>query len=286
MELRQMEYFKAVAESGSINSASQILNISQPPLSYSIKNLEDELEVKLLERSSRGIELTDAGKIFYRHVCDIIGRAALAGRETRLVGKSKILRFGLTPTVVPIIAPFLKKLAEAEEKENKIQFELFEGNTFRLKELIEDGTIDGAAIRTPVNTQGLHFVSVAREGMVAVTGSAGNNEEMEEGKITLQELSQKSLILYRRYEKFIVEAMEKLSLPIKMSCVCDDARTAIRLAKVGLGTAVVPKTIAEAQHTKSARVIAAPDLETEVIIAWKNQSPLVDRLSSIALLPT
>ncbi|MCR4823680.1 MAG: LysR family transcriptional regulator [Treponema sp.] len=274
MELRQMEYFKAVAESGSINSASQVLNISQPPLSYSIKNLEEELGIQLFERSSRGIVLTEAGKIFYKHVSDIIGRTALATRETCLAGKKRIMRFGLTPTVVPILAPYLNRLSQKEED---IQFELFEGNTFHLKELIEDGTIDGAAIRTPVNTQGLHFLTVAREGMVAVSV----NEEPDCSDINLEELSEKKLILYRRYEKFISGAFEKHSLPIKLSCVCDDARTAIRLAKAGLGTAIVPRTIAETQHTKSSRAILSPELETEVILAWKNSTPLLEELVKI-----
>ena len=194
----------------------------------------------------------------------------------KLVGKKRILRFGLTPTVVPIIAPFLAKLSEEEEN---VQFELFEGNTFRLKELIEDGTVDGAAIRTPVNTQGLHFVTVAKEGMVAVEKSDCESKE----KISLEELSTKKLIVYRRYEKLVTGALEKRNLPVTESCVCDDARTAIRLAKVGLGTAIVPRTIAETQHTKSTRAINSPELETEVIIAWKNPNPLVEKLSSWAL---
>ncbi len=274
MELRQMEYFKAVAESGSINSAASVLNISQPPLSYSIKTLEEELGIKLFDRSSRGISLTEAGKIFYKHVSDIMGRTALATRETSLAGKKRIMRFGLTPTVVPIIAPYLSRLFQ---KEKDLQFELFEGNTFRLKELIEDGTIDGAAIRTPVNTQGLHYVTIAREGMVAVSP----NEENLKGKISLEALSRMKLILYRRYESFIVEVLEKQNLPISISCVCDDARTAIRLAKVGLGTAVVPKTIAETQHTKSLQAIDYPGLETEIIIAWKNPTALVEALLAL-----
>ena len=63
MDLRQLEYFREIADTGSINEAARRLNMSQPPLSYQIKQLEAELKVKLFERTRAGVTLTEAGKL-------------------------------------------------------------------------------------------------------------------------------------------------------------------------------------------------------------------------------
>ena len=60
MEIRQLEYFHEIAATGSINEAARRLNMSQPPLSYQIKQLEAELNVKLFERTRAGVTLTEA----------------------------------------------------------------------------------------------------------------------------------------------------------------------------------------------------------------------------------
>ena len=62
MDIRQMKYFIAVADEMSFTKAAEKLFIAQPPLSRAIQNLEEELEVSLLVRNTRSIELTEAGK--------------------------------------------------------------------------------------------------------------------------------------------------------------------------------------------------------------------------------
>ena len=65
MELRQLEYFRVIAETESIHEAARRLNMSQPPLSYQLKQLEVELNVTLFERTRQGVRLTEAGKLLY-----------------------------------------------------------------------------------------------------------------------------------------------------------------------------------------------------------------------------
>lgn len=270
MELRQLTYFKSIAEHGSINAAAKNLHMSQPPLSYAITQLEAELGVQLFERSAKGIRLTDAGKVFYEHANDILTRTNSAIREVSSITLKQTFRIGITPTVVPVIASYLCSL----EKENgNILLELHEGNTYQLKESLDDGTLDAAVIRTPVNLQGCRYLKLMDEPMAAVYPS-GRRAGTE---IPLSSLSEKPLILYRRYEPLIREVFSRYSLAVNMICECDDARTAIRLAEEGLGTALVPRTIAMTRKGHAC-IINARELSTSIILVWHNSSPILTSL--------
>ncbi|MDD6693206.1 MAG: LysR family transcriptional regulator, partial [Olsenella sp.] len=66
MNLKQLEYFVAIAEEHQITAAARRLHISQPPLSYELSQLERELGVLLVTREARGVSLTDAGRVLYK----------------------------------------------------------------------------------------------------------------------------------------------------------------------------------------------------------------------------
>lgn len=99
MELRHLRYFVCVAEEQNIGRAAQRLHISQPPLTRQIQQLEDQLGAQLFRRTTRGVELTDAGKVFYEDACNILAlsdRAAeRAGKAARgLLGRVDVAIFG------------------------------------------------------------------------------------------------------------------------------------------------------------------------------------------------
>src|ERR1700750_2912168 len=109
MELRQVRYFVAVAETLSFRQASKRLHVSQPSLSVQIKQLEDELGVFLLRRSKRHVEITRAGEVFLSAAREIllkVKQASAAALHTGS-GEAGTIRLGFIPTASFHILPLL-----------------------------------------------------------------------------------------------------------------------------------------------------------------------------------
>ena len=87
MNLRQLEYFMAIAEEHQITAAARRLHITQPPLSYELSSLERELGVKLIERGPRSAELTEAGQLLYARAERILSLTSAATREVKSFGQ-------------------------------------------------------------------------------------------------------------------------------------------------------------------------------------------------------
>ena len=100
MELRHLRYFVAVAEELNLRRAAERLHLAQPSLSWQIKSLENELEVRLLERNTRSVKLTRAGRVFLDEARNVLSAAAQAEH------RAKKAEHGLVGTLrLGVIAP-------------------------------------------------------------------------------------------------------------------------------------------------------------------------------------
>ncbi|ASP23521.1 HTH-type transcriptional regulator CynR (plasmid) [Antarctobacter heliothermus] len=106
MDLKQLKYFRQIAESGSISAASQVLGVAQPALSLHVRNMEEHLGTKLLIRQARGVALTEAGSLLLHRAKIVLDEIARIEDDVRNLGASPKgdVRLGLPGTIGDILS--------------------------------------------------------------------------------------------------------------------------------------------------------------------------------------
>lgn len=287
MDLKQMEYFQAVVDAGSISEAARRLHVAQPPISYQMKMLENELGVQLFERGARHIRLTKAGHTFYTRVVRILEMADNAARDTIRAGKGQTLYLGMTSTTVSIMQPVLKRFAEDHPD---VHYQLYDGSTFELRHLLETGVIEGAVLRTPfpvdefdcllIRTEAMlagfpaewiSGESIRSDGMPAPAGSSaesipGKNEIS--GRISLSQLARYPLSVYRRYYDLIREQFTAQHLQPDYFSICDDSRTSLLWCSNGCAVCLFPESLRPALPDGiQTLTIDSEELRTSILFA-------------------
>ena len=168
MELRQLRYYVAIVDHGSLSRAALVLHVAQPALTQQLRQLEDELGVQLLHRSAQGVLGTDAGKLFYEHAQAILkqvadAQAAVVQSAERPSGS---VTLGLPHSISSALA--LPLLTAMRARYPEITLQLTEELTGNLAEqlragrvnlavLLDDGQLGGFAT-TPLVEEELRFI--------------------------------------------------------------------------------------------------------------------------------
>ncbi|TFW22266.1 LysR substrate-binding domain-containing protein [Duganella callida] len=146
MELRQLRYFVAIVDHGSLSRAALVLHVAQPALTQQLRQLEDDLGVQLLHRSAQGVLSTDAGKIFYEHAQAILkqvadARSAVAQSAERPSGS---VTLGLPHSISGALALPLLTACRAQYPE--ITLQLTEELTGNLADQLKSGRVNLAVL--------------------------------------------------------------------------------------------------------------------------------------------
>lgn len=263
MELRQLAFFRTIAEEGSISAAARKLHLTQPPLSYQMKMLEEELGTPLFVRGPRRITLTEAGQVLYERAEGILHLSDLAVQETVRAGEEKTLHLGLAPSTVTMMAGVLKAV---RREHPQLRFSIHDGSTFQLRELLTNRVIEIAILRTPIQVSDFETRVLKKETLCAV-----GERELLGGKssIRLFELSRLPLLFSKRYRALCVQAFEEAGLSCRIVCECDDSRTALSLAQAGIGVALLPASMIPDEKRAVSVAIADAALSTDILACWR-----------------
>lgn len=269
-----MRYFLTIAEEGQITAAARKLHIAQPPLSYQLGLLERELGVPLVRRGPRGIELTEAGKLLYKRAEQMLSMAASARREIENYGRgvAGTLSVGTISSAAGLVPN--RAMLEFVQYYPEVRFEIHEGNTFSVIEMLEKGIVELGIVRTPFPSGGLICRYFEAEPMVAVMTERNVCGAMPDA-VTLQELADRPLILYRRFEALICGAFAGIGREPFVCCKNDDARTTLSWAKTGFGVGIVPRSalLTMISNPLICKEIRCEELRTQfAVIRPKNRS--------------
>lgn len=240
MELNLSSYkiFCTVAETGNISRAARALYISQPAISKSISKLEESLNTRLFSRNSRGVTLTEEGKMLYSHVRSAFDSISRAERELARISELGIghIRIGVSTTLCKyILLPILKQYL-TEHPHVKITIE--NQATAETLSMLEQGRIDIGLIAKPQSLHTLKFLPVTNIRDVFVASPAYlENLALREGPGknpllagTVMMLSQNNMT--RRYiDEYLKE--NHITLPNIMEISTMDLL--IECARIGLG---------------------------------------------------
>lgn len=163
VELRHLRYFAAVASHGSFSRAAEILNITQPPLSRQVRDLEDELGVPLLVRGTNSVKLTEAGELFYEEAREVLARADDAVRRVRGEMGKEVLRVGYAPSMTSGIMP--AALAKFQASAPGVRIELSDLSSREINEIAAAGRLDlvvSPAASVPKGVPGFRLTELRR----------------------------------------------------------------------------------------------------------------------------
>jgi DNA-binding transcriptional LysR family regulator len=279
MELRQLEYFVAVAEETNFTKAAARVHVAQPGVSAQIRKLERELGQALLDRSGRAVRLTEAGAAVLPYA-----RAALAavdGARLAVDELAGLLRGRVavgTVTSVPSEDLDLPGfLADFHRDHPAVEITLSEDNSDRMIEALRDGRLDLALVNLGGKTPpGIETRVVTDERLVA----AVNRDEPLAARtaITLKAIRERPLISLPRgtgIRSLIDEACAAAGFRPRIAFEAGDPNVLARLASQGLGVAILPESLAYFYREElHAIAITRPRLRGRLELAWRAEGPI------------
>lgn len=272
--IKDMRAFFAIVEEGNISHAAQRLGMAQPALSRQMKHLEENLHVKLFERGSRRIRLTEAGQVLYNRVESILGMVDGTVREITEIGSGTkgTIRIGTITTSGAMILPDL--IAEFRKIYPDVMFEIWEAEGARIIELLDNRLIEVAITRTQVDNLAYETLVLPNEPLVIVMNSenvCGRRNET----IRLKELRNQPLIMPLRWKSNFIAACKKLDFDPNIICVSDSIVQDLLMVKMNLGVAMIPvssKRLLTDGDLIYKRLVE-PEMTTHTVVAWrKNQT--------------
>lgn len=273
MELRQLEYFVAVAEEQNFTRAAERVHISQSGVSAQIRQLERELKAELFDRSARTVTLTVAGKAALEHA-----RAALAaaGAVGQAVGEvTDLIRGHLTVGMVIgcTLTPLFDALAAFHQAHPGVEVSLLEDSSDRLIEGVRTGTVDlaliGAATATP---DGLDALTIISERLVAAVPPG--HPLAKQQQVTLRDLTAYPIVCMppgTGLRTVFDQACAAQNLQPAITLQASAADAIADLAARGLAVAILSNSMAASHRDRlTARTIDDVDSPALLALIWKN----------------
>jgi DNA-binding transcriptional LysR family regulator len=288
MELRHLRYFVSVATELSFIKAARKLHVAQPALSRQIRQLEDELGVKLLERSHRGVRLTEAGNAFLAEAAGLLKQSEQAVRIARESGKAcgGHLNLGYVWGLFHSLVPPLVERFRQESPQTSVH--LFDLSALEQAEALIEGRLDAGFIgfAHEADTPGLSKRKIGSCAFVAALPK--DHPAARKSTIQLAALRDEIFLgiseqTYPGASRFVMEACARAGFRPKILQMVERGFTMLGLVAGKCGVALVPESLkALPHHGVTFRPLADPPL-ADLFLAWRAQPPASPLASFLAL---
>jgi LysR family transcriptional regulator, benzoate and cis,cis-muconate-responsive activator of ben and cat genes len=247
MELRHLRYFVAVANERNFTRAAEVLNIAQPPLSRQIRQLEEEVGAELIDRASRPLKLTEAGRLLYEQAVQVLSgveqlqsmmhQLSQAGRRRFVIGFVGSTLYGRLPEVI----------RQFRACASHVDVSLLECSTVEQIAALKDGRIDVGFGRLRIESPGIRRIVLAEEALVAVL-PVDHPLAARGHPLRLAELLTEPLIVYPRparpsYADQILSIYHDQGLQVVNVIEVRELQTAIGLVASHAGMSIVPESV-------------------------------------------
>jgi DNA-binding transcriptional LysR family regulator len=272
MDLVKLRYFQTVAKTLHFRRAAALLNVSQPPLSKSIKTLEDELGTQLFLRSKRRVELTPAGEVLLKRCEKIFQELEDAKTEVKRYsrgekGKIRIgCEDGTTFSVLPSVLQTFKRRYPA------ISCSVITQPVAQQISGLRAGDLDAGIVPLPIDDPELDLIKVQSCSLVAAF--ADHFPLASKASLRLKDLRHQPVVALPEDEEnlysCILPYLKKRRIPVKLIPGAFDISTLLPMAASGLGIALIPHSYTECGPRGLVyREIVDSTLELSVGLAWK-----------------
>jgi DNA-binding transcriptional LysR family regulator len=276
MELRHARYFIAVAEELNFRRAAQRLHVAQPPLSAQIKALENELGVRLFERTTRQVKLTPAGRVFLDECRALLEAAARAERLAREAehGVAGILRLGIiSPAANAWLAQILR---DFRRRFPLVQLSLYDLTSTEQLQRLAANELDAGLLRPPIVLPELDFEFV-NESEHVLAAPAGHPLASKRQLAWKDFHEQEMVLIHPRfqhgyYDAFF-QACSKAGARPRPTQFANDIHTKMWLISAGFGIAPTTATIAEVQRPGLVfRPLPAGLPSVKTVLVWRKEN--------------
>ncbi|MGC4054241.1 MAG: LysR substrate-binding domain-containing protein [Paludibaculum sp.] len=250
MELKQIASFVAVAERLSFVRAAEALHLSQPALSAQIHQLEEHIGVRLLERNRRVVKLTDAGAVFLVEARDLLARAQAAGDRARKAAHGEIGRLRIAFVFSAALEVVPQIVADFRKQHPGVRLDLVNLRTVNQVQGLLDESLDIGFLRLPTSHPQLQITVIHREPFAAILPPG--HKLASEPNFSLELLRDEPFVSYgREWAPGFFDATMRMCAQAGFSPhvvqETSEMYTAIALTSVGVGVAIVPRSVLSAQ---------------------------------------
>lgn len=284
MNLRDLKYITTVADTLNFNRAAEQCFVSQPSLSKQVQKVEEELGVKIFERTNRKVSVTFVGE-------RIVARAKTILQEAdaiRLIAKeasdpfSGAFRLGIIPTIAPYLLPRL--MPTLRHAFPKLSLSLVEGTTASITDELSRGTLDAVLLALPLEERQFHTEALYHEPFVFA--AAPTHPLAKRKRITIEDLNSEKLLLLEDGHCLRAQALEVCRLSgssESQEFSATSLETLRQMVASGSGATLMPALAAQSKSSKIVYIpFKAPEPSRLVGLVWRSSSPRVKLLKKMS----